>query len=76
MNALTSQTFTMHHILNLKQVVAFTGISRATIYNIMDSKSKYHDSTFPKQINLTLGRVGWSALEIHQWLERKMNERK
>lgn len=75
MNAFISQTFTMHQIINLKQVILFTGISRATIYTMMDPKSKYYDKTFPKQVQLTIGRVGWSAFEIHQWIESKLNSR-
>ncbi|MGI1191802.1 AlpA family phage regulatory protein [Acinetobacter baumannii] len=32
MNTFVGETFTMHQIISLKQVVFFTGISRATIY--------------------------------------------
>ncbi|MEN8283182.1 AlpA family phage regulatory protein [Acinetobacter gerneri] len=62
MNALNPQTFQINQILNIKQVVQVTGLSRATIYAILDPKSKYHDATFPKQITLTSNRVGWIAL--------------
>ncbi|MEG2269000.1 MAG: AlpA family transcriptional regulator [Acinetobacter sp.] len=75
MNAFTGQTFTMNQIINLKEVIQVTGLSRATIYNIMNEKHKYYDPTFPKQVNLTVGRVGWSALEINQWIEAKLANR-
>lgn len=52
-----------------------TGLSRATIYNIMNECHKHYDPTFPKQTNLTVGRVGWSAWEIHQWIESKLVSR-
>ncbi|MGP4878887.1 AlpA family phage regulatory protein [Klebsiella pneumoniae] len=37
-----------------------------TIYNLLDPKSEYYDSTFPKQVRLTTNRVGWSAFEINE----------
>jgi prophage regulatory protein len=75
MNAITGHTFQMNQIINLKEVIQFTGLSRATIYNIMDERHKQYDSTFPKQANLTVGRVGWSAWEINQWIEAKLASR-
>ena len=41
----------------------------------MSEKHKQYDPTFPKQVNLTVGRVGWSALEINQWIESKLANR-
>mgnify|MGYP001552549202 FL=1 len=75
MNAFTGQTFQMNQIIKLKEVIQFTGLSRATIYNIMDERHKQYDPTFPKQANLTVGRVGWSAWEINQWIEAKLASR-
>lgn len=76
MNASSNQTlFAMNKIINLKQVIDFTGLSRATIYNLLDPKSEYYDSTFPKQIRLSTNRVGWSALELNIWIERKLAQR-
>ena len=75
MNAFTGQTFQMNQIINLKEVMRITGLSRATIYNIMDERHKQYDPTFPKQMNLTVGRVGWSAWEINQWIESKLASR-
>lgn len=75
MTTFIGQTFTMNQIINLKEVIQITGLSRATIYNIMSEKHKQYDPTFPKQVNLTVGRVGWSALEINQWIESKLANR-
>ena len=75
MNAFTGQTFQMNQIINLKEVIQVTGLSRATIYNIMDQRHKQYDPTFPKQAHLTVGRVGWSAWEINQWIESKLANR-
>ncbi|WP_327857421.1 helix-turn-helix transcriptional regulator [Acinetobacter guillouiae] len=65
----------MNQIINLKEVIRFTGLSLATIYNIMNERHKQYDLTFPKQTNLTIGRVGWSAREIYEWIESKLASR-
>lgn len=75
MNALTPQTFQIDQILNIKQLIQITGLSRATIYSILDPKSKYYDETFPKQIYLSTNRVGWIAQEIHEWIQLKISQR-
>jgi prophage regulatory protein len=76
MNAtLTQTTFVMNKIINIKQVIEFTGLSRATIYSLLDPKSDYYDATFPKQVRLTTNRVGWSSFEINEWIESKLAQR-
>ncbi|MGS0707645.1 helix-turn-helix transcriptional regulator [Acinetobacter sp. ANC 3781] len=75
MNTFVGQIFQMNQIINLKEVIKFTGLSRATIYRIMDEHHKQYDPTFPKHVNLTIGRVGWSAWEINQWIEDKLTNR-
>ncbi|MDN8286996.1 AlpA family phage regulatory protein [Acinetobacter baumannii] len=75
MNALTPQTFQVNQILNIKQLTKITGLSRATIYSILDPKSKYYDETFPKQIYLSTNRVGWVAQEINEWIQLKIAQR-
>lgn len=76
MNAsLTQTTLAMNKIINIKQVTEFTGLSRATIYSLLDPKSDYYDSTFPKQVRLTTNRVGWSTFEINEWIESKLAQR-
>ncbi len=72
MNAIIGQTFQMNQIINLREVIQFTGLSRATIYNIKDKRHERYDPTFPKKANLTAGRVGWSAWEINQWIESRV----
>ncbi|ENV33284.1 helix-turn-helix transcriptional regulator [Acinetobacter gerneri] len=75
MNALNSQTFQINQILNIKQLIEITGLSRATIYSLLDPKSKYYDASFPQQINLTSNRVGWVAQEINYWIDSKIAQR-
>ncbi|MEG2268403.1 MAG: AlpA family phage regulatory protein [Acinetobacter sp.] len=54
MNEFTGQNFTMHQMINIKQVIAITGICRSTIYEMININSKYYDSTFPKPICLSI----------------------
>lgn len=75
MNAITGQTFQMNQIINIKDVIQFTSISRAKIYEMINENSKYYDSTFPKPVRLSESRIGWVALEVHQWIEGKIQSR-
>ena len=75
MNAITGQTFVMNQIINLKEVIQFTSISRAKIYEMINVDSKYYDPSFPKPVRLSESRIGWVALEVHQWIEVKMQSR-
>ncbi|MFU9046623.1 helix-turn-helix transcriptional regulator [Acinetobacter tibetensis] len=75
MNAITGQTFIMNQIINLKEVIQFTSISRAKIYEMINVDSKYYDPTFPKPIRLSESRIGWVALEVNQWIEAKIQSR-
>ncbi|ENU21747.1 hypothetical protein F993_03669 [Acinetobacter proteolyticus] len=75
MDVLRSQSFQMNQIITVKDVVKFTSISRSRIYELINKESKYYDPTFPKPIRLSESRIGWSALEIHQWIETKLISR-
>ncbi len=75
MNAITGQTFVMNQIINLKEVIQFTSISRAKIYEMINVDSKYYDPSFPKPVRLSESRIGWVALEVHQWIDAKIQSR-
>ena len=75
MNAFTGQTFQMNQIINLREVIEFTSISRAQIYEMINVKSKYYDTTFPRPIRLSESRIGWVAMEVNQWIEGKLQNR-
>ena len=75
MNAFTGQTFQMNQIINLREVIEFTSISRAKIYEMINEKSKYYDPTFPRPIRLSESRIGWVAREVNQWIEGKLQNR-
>ncbi|MCU4314108.1 AlpA family phage regulatory protein [Acinetobacter bereziniae] len=72
MNAFTGQTFQMNEIINIKHVVEFTALNKSNIYELINKESKYYDPTFLQLIRLSESRIGWSAWEIHQWIESKL----
>lgn len=59
-------------ILRIKQLTAFIGMSRSSIYELMKPSSKYYDPAFPKPIHLSQSAVGWVMQEIEEWLQSKM----
>lgn len=75
MNAFVGQTFQMNQILTIKEVIQFTSISRAKIYEMIKADSKYYDPDFPKPVRLSESRIGWSAWEVNQWIEDKLESR-
>lgn len=61
-------------VLRLAVVVKRTGLSRSTLYGLMDPKSKYYDPTFPKRIHLTArvgGAIGFIESEVSRWIESR-----
>mgnify|MGYP000853844023 CR=1 FL=1 len=65
-------TIAITQIINIKQVTELTGLSRSTIYEMINPKSDYYDVTFPKRVNLTTNRVGWVASEVNDWIESRI----
>ena len=56
-----------HKILRLDNVKSKTGLSRSTIFRLMD------EGLFPHQINLGLWAVGWLESEVDNWLDEKIS---
>ena len=54
-------------ICRLPEVIARTGLSRSTIYNLIQK------GEFPSQINLGPRAVGWVENEIDDWIEERVN---
>lgn len=55
--------------IRLRDVVALTSLSRATIYRFIA------EGNFPKQINLGANSVAWVESEVMEWLEERIRER-
>lgn len=64
-----------YHIFNINTVIEITGLSRSTIYELINPKSDYYNPIFPKPVRLTEIRVGWVSHEIYDWLESKIAQR-
>lgn len=62
-------------MLRIKQVKERTGLSRSTIYNKMDPSSSFHDSEFPRRVQLGRASVAWVESEIDEWIHKCMNRR-
>lgn len=62
-------------LLSIKDVGHYTGLSRSTIYELINEDSDRYDPTFPKKVQLTQVRVMWVASEIAEWIEAKIAER-
>ena len=53
-------------ILRLPEVKTLTGLQRSTIYK------QVSEGKFPKPISLGDRAVGWLELELHEWLEERI----
>lgn len=77
MNTPTTHSASDHQsykMFRMKQLVEYIGLSRSTLYDIMDVQSKRYDPTFPSPIKLTEGTVCWLKSEIDCWLSSKIKQ--
>lgn len=58
-------------ILRLLTVSETCGLSRSTIYEKINPKSRHYDPEFPKPLKLSSSAVGWLQHEINHWLLSK-----
>jgi len=49
-------------ILRFREVVEITGLSRATIYRMMDR------GDFPKALKLSTKAIGWRESTVNRWV--------
>ena len=54
--------------LRIEDLISALGLSKSTIYSMINA------GDFPRQIRLAHRAVGWSALEIEEWAEKRKNE--
>ncbi|WP_245107187.1 MULTISPECIES: AlpA family transcriptional regulator [unclassified Acinetobacter] len=64
-----------YQIFKIETVSKIIDLSRSTIYELINPKSKYYDPSFPKPLHLTQNRIGWISQEIYDWLELKIAQR-
>lgn len=58
-------------ILRLPEVIKTCGLSRSTIYELINPKSKRYNQNFPKPIRLSSCSIGWFQHELNDWLLSK-----
>ncbi|MDR0454839.1 MAG: AlpA family transcriptional regulator [Deferribacteraceae bacterium] len=54
-------------ILKINEVQLITGLSRSTIYALIEQ------GKFPKQIKLSERSVGWLESEVQDWLKERIS---
>ena len=55
-------------IIRRRQLESKTGLSRSTIYDKINPKSRYYDKDFPRPIKLGEKSVGWLLREVDTWI--------
>ncbi|EOL8876849.1 AlpA family transcriptional regulator [Citrobacter sp. TBCP-5362] len=55
-------------ILRMAELTAFLGISRSSIYEKLNPKSRYYDADFPKPIRLGAASIGWRSTSVDEWI--------
>ena len=71
----TFATIVMPQLISIQDVIKCTGLSRATIYRMIDEKSDHYDPTFPKKVQLSQVRIAWVASEVAEWINQKIASR-
>ncbi|WP_315689194.1 helix-turn-helix transcriptional regulator [Enterobacter roggenkampii] len=55
-------------ILRMAELTVLLGISRSSIYEKLNPKSRYYDADFPKPIRLGAASVGWRSTSVDEWI--------
>ncbi|MCJ2366582.1 helix-turn-helix transcriptional regulator [Aeromonas dhakensis] len=58
----------IYKIIRIKELSQLIGLSRSTIYDRLNPKSKRFDPSFPRPIKLGLASVGWNLCEVMAWI--------
>ncbi|MGL5110633.1 MAG: helix-turn-helix transcriptional regulator [Vibrio ordalii] len=64
---------TLRRVVRIKELTRIVGLSRSTIYNKLNPKSKGYDPEFPKPLRLGAASVGWLLSSVDQWLISRIN---
>lgn len=67
-----STTLNDLRMMKLKAVTDKCQISRSTIYDKLDSKSRRYDPEFPKPRKLGQNSVAWIEEEINTWIRTRL----
>ena len=65
-----------NNLLQMKDVIKITGLSKSYLYLILNNKSKYYLVDFPKPFKVGLRKNFWDETAIYQWIEKtKLNQK-
>ncbi|MCP9759178.1 AlpA family phage regulatory protein [Aquitalea sp. S1-19] len=62
-------------ILRLAELCQRVGLSSSAVYDRLTPNSPRHDPTFPRQVSLGGGAVGWLEHEVSAWLQTRISAR-
>ena len=60
-------------MLSVEEVAALIGVTRSTIYDWMNVKSKRYNASFPKKIKIGPNTVRWVEKQLVEWLQAKIS---
>ena len=60
-----------NQIIRINKLKQMIGLSRSSVYDKMNPKSKRYDESFPRPIKLSISAVGWFEQDIIDWLNSK-----
>lgn len=60
----------MNTVLRVNDTARVMGVSRATIWNWANPKSRHYRPDFPKPIKLSENITGWLSSEIEEYLNK------
>ena len=63
-------------LMTRSEVLDVLGVSRGTLYNLLQEGGKYSDPDFPKPIRISQTRLGWISDEICRYIEIKASKRR
>ena len=55
-------------VIRMKDLVVMLGLSRSTIYNKINPRSRWNDNRFPAPRRLGGASIGWLLADIEEWL--------
>ncbi|ELW9549373.1 AlpA family phage regulatory protein [Klebsiella aerogenes] len=55
-------------ILRMPELTMILGISRSSIYEKLNPKSRYYDAEFPRPVRLGAASVGWPSTDVEAWI--------
>lgn len=61
-----------YNMLRISQVQSRIGLSRSTIYSLLNPNSPFYDPKFPSKVNIGVKAVAWVESEIEAWLESRV----